>query len=82
MEVLNLLLLLNERISPKFLKKFPEYSIMSQKSSKMKQKSNSPFPSVSAAGLLGLNLVDLNDPNVILKSTEYLCIILNTQVEN
>ena len=59
MEALNLLLLLNERISPKFLKKFPEYVIMSQKSSKMTQKSNSPFPSVSAAGLLGMNLVTL-----------------------
>ena len=60
MEVLNLLttnnlsISHNERISPKFLKKSPK---IFKNVSKNPQKSNSPFPSVSAAGLLGPNLV-------------------------
>ena len=45
----------NEPISPKFLKKSPKI-----KSSQITQKSNSPFPSMSAAGLLGPNLVFIN----------------------
>ena len=55
-EVLNLLL--KEPISPKFLKSSPKVlKNVSKKPQKSPKKSNSPFPSMSAAGLLRPNLV-------------------------
>ena len=47
----------NEPISPKFLKFSKKSPKILKNGSKIPQKSNSPFPSMSAAGILGPNLV-------------------------